>query len=104
MNLKASCANATLVFFFCQQNFVATIVRLNWYNILGVKIAAEVTGAWWRSWSSKPVQGRMVLGGFDSHSPPPFWNNKLRQVKPFILADIKSRAEIVKSVRRIWRP
>ena len=44
------------------------LTRCKGYNVLEM----EVTGVWWRSWSSKPVWGLTVPGGFDSHSPPPF--------------------------------
>ena len=35
--------------------------------------SAEVTGARWSPRSSKPLCCRKAAGGFDSHSPPPFF-------------------------------
>jgi sec-independent protein translocase protein TatA len=31
----------------------------------------EVVRSWWASWTSNPVAGRNVRGGFDSHALPP---------------------------------
>jgi hypothetical protein len=34
----------------------------------------EVDRFWWASWTSNPVTGRNVRGGFDSHALPPFFS------------------------------
>jgi len=34
--------------------------------------SSETNGAWWPSWSSKPVARREARGGFDSHPSPPY--------------------------------
>jgi len=38
---------------------------------------------WWASWTSNPVTGRDVRGGFDSHALPPtcVYNIKLKGEK-----------------------
>jgi sec-independent protein translocase protein TatA len=44
----------------------------------------EVDRFWWASWTSNPVTGRDVRGGFDSHAlPPTFLNNVQRRKKMF---------------------
>jgi hypothetical protein len=35
--------------------------------------SAEVDRSWWASWTSNPVTGRNVRGGFDSHALPPIF-------------------------------
>ena len=45
------------------------LIDIKWKNTYDWSL--EVDRFWWASWTSNPVTGRNVRGGFDSHALPP---------------------------------
>ena len=71
-------------------------------------LALEVDRSWWASWTSNPVTGRDVRGGFDSHAlPPEIWLPPLRDLRSDGFHGVKllaHRAGLPGDVNTITRP
>ena len=68
------------------------LIDIKWKNTYDWSL--EVDRFWWASWTSNPVTGRDVRGGFDSHAHSPFFLDIIGFLPLFLVPD-PFQAEVV---------